>query len=104
MKPSRTVFHAAILGMLAIRQAQADEKLATASGCMACHKIDTKIVGPSFKEIAAKYKGDAGAEATLIGKVKNGGSGTWGAVPMPPNSPRVSDADIKSLVDWILAM
>ena len=104
MKPSRTVFHAALLGALAIGQAQADEKLATASGCMACHKIDTKIVGPSFKEIAAKYKGDAGAEAALIDKVKKGGSGTWGAVPMPANSPRVSDSDIKNLVDWILAM
>lgn len=92
------------LGALAISPVQANEELATSSGCMTCHKVDMKVVGPSFKDVAAKYKGDSGAEAALIEKVKKGGSGAWGAIPMPPNSPRVSDADIKTLVDWILGM
>ncbi|MGH8548937.1 MAG: c-type cytochrome [Methylococcales bacterium] len=94
----------AFIGAIAAFPVHANEKLTTDNGCMACHKIDTKAVGPSFKEIAAKYKGDAGAEAAMIDKVKKGGSGAWGAVPMPPNSPRVSDADIETMVKWILAM
>jgi cytochrome c len=76
--------------------------LAKKSGCLACHAVDKKLVGPSYKEVAAKYKGDKTAEAMLIDKVKKGGSGVWGAVPMPPNS-LVKDADIKTLVDWILS-
>lgn len=76
--------------------------LAKKSGCLACHAVDKKLVGPSYQEVAAKYKGDATAEAKLIEKVKKGGSGNWGAVPMPPNS-LVSDADIKTLVDWVLS-
>ncbi|MGR9108941.1 MAG: c-type cytochrome [Gammaproteobacteria bacterium] len=93
-----------VLGAFAAAPLQANEQLATDTGCMACHKVETKVIGPSFKDIAAKYKGDSGAEAALIEKVKKGGSGTWGAVPMPPNSPRVSDADIQTLVQWILGM
>ncbi|MCI0668481.1 MAG: c-type cytochrome [Methylococcaceae bacterium] len=104
MKTINRLFSTAFIGAIAALPVQANEKLATDNGCMACHKIDTKVVGPSFKEIAAKYKGDAGAEAAMIDKVKKGGSGTFGAVPMPPNSPRVSDADIETLVKWILAM
>ena len=88
----------------AVGQTQASEQLAKDSGCINCHKVDAKAVGPSLKEIAAKYKGDAGAEANLVDKVKNGGSGAWGSIPMPPNSPRISDADIQTLVKWILAM
>ena len=93
-----------LLGAFATSPILANEELATKSGCMTCHKVDTKVLGPSFKEIAAKYKGDSGAEAALIEKVSKGGTGTWGQVPMPPNSPRVSDADIKTLVQWILGM
>lgn len=89
-------------GLLVAGAASADEALAKAKNCMSCHAADKKIVGPSFKDIAKKYAGNAGAAATLETKVKKGGSGAWGTVPMPPN-PAVSDADIKKLVAWILA-
>ena len=68
--------------------------------CAACHSMDKKVVGPSFKEIAAKYAGDTGAPAKLEQKVKAGGGGVWGTIPMPPNN--VPDADLKELVDSIL--
>jgi cytochrome c len=80
------------------------KELAQKSGCLACHSIDKKVLGPSYKDVAAKYKGDKGAEAKLVAKVKAGGSGTWGPMPMPANSPQVKDEDIKSIVQWILAM
>jgi cytochrome c len=76
--------------------------LAKKSGCLACHQVDKKLVGPSYKDVAAKYAGDKTAEAKLIDKVKKGGSGVWGSVPMPPNV-LVKDEDIKILVDWILS-
>jgi cytochrome c len=88
---------------LAATPALADLKLAQDSGCMACHAIDKKLVGPAYKDIAAKYKGDAAAEANLIKKVKAGGSGVWGQIPMPANSPKVSDENIATLVKWVLA-
>ena len=78
------------------------KQLAQKYNCLACHAEDKKLVGPAYKEVAKKYKGDAGAEAKLIGKVKAGGSGVWGAIPMPPNN--VPDADIKTLVEWILSL
>ena len=77
--------------------------VAQQSGCLACHQMDTKVVGPSYKEIAAKYAGDAAARDMLIGKVKSGGAGTWGPVPMPPNA-HVSDENIAIVVDWILSL
>jgi cytochrome c551/c552 len=84
-----------------------DQKSAEAmmqkNGCAACHGIDKKIVGPAYVDVAAKYRGDKNALAQLTQKVKAGGSGVWGAVPMPPNA-QVSDADIKSLVSWILTL
>jgi cytochrome c len=92
----------AAAGLLIAGQASADEALAKAKNCMSCHAVDKKVVGPSYKDVAKKYAGNAGAAATLEAKVKKGGSGTWGTVPMPPN-PAVSDADIKKLVAWILA-
>jgi len=76
-------------------------QLLTKYNCQACHTVDKKLVGPSYKEVAAKYSGDAGAAAKLAQKIKSGGSGVWGAVPMPPNN--VPDADLKTVVDWILA-
>ena len=81
----------------------ANEKLAQASGCMTCHGIDKKVIGPAFKDIAAKYRNNKGAEAALIDKVKKGGKGVWGETPMPPNA-HVSDQNIKTLVEWILSM
>ena len=83
--------------------AQASEALATKSGCTACHKVDAKLVGPGYKEVAAKYKGDKKAEAMLIEKVKKGGMGVWGPIPMPPNA-AVKDEDVKTLVKWVLAL
>jgi cytochrome c len=68
--------------------------------CAACHTVDKKLVGPSYKEVAAKYAGDSGAAAKLEQKVKAGGTGVWGQIPMPPNN--VPDADLKTLVEWIL--
>lgn len=82
----------------------AEIQLAKASKCFSCHAIDKKLVGPAWKEIAVKYRGQKGAEAKLIDKVAKGGSGTWGAVPMPPNTPQVSQSDIKTLVRYILSL
>jgi len=76
-------------------------QLLTKYNCTACHTVNSKLVGPSYKEVAAKYAGDAGAAAKLEKKVKDGGSGVWGQIPMPPNN--VPDADLKTLVEWILA-
>ena len=89
-------------GLLIAGQASADEALAKAKNCMSCHAVDKKIVGPSYKDVAKKYAGQADAAAKLEAKVKKGGSGVFGTVPMPPN-PAVSDADIKKLVAWVLA-
>ena len=83
--------------------ALANEELAKKHACTACHAIDKKLVGPGYKEVAAKYKGNAKAEAMLVEKVKKGGVGTWGQVPMPPNS-AVPDADVKTLVKWVLSL
>ena len=82
--------------------ALASEALAKKYNCLTCHAVDKKVIGPSYKDVAAKYKGDAGAEAKLVAKVKNGGSGVWGQIPMPPNA-SVPDADIKTLVKWTLS-
>jgi cytochrome c len=73
------------------------------NGCAACHAIDKKIVGPAYQDVAAKYKGDKDALAKLADKVKKGGVGVWGQIPMPPNV-QASDADIKDLVGWILSL
>jgi len=87
---------------LATAPAHANPDLAKAKNCMACHAAATRLVGPSFKDIAAKYKGQKDAEALLATKVLKGGAGVWGPIPMPAN-PQVSDAEAKTLVKWILA-
>lgn len=76
-------------------------KLARQNACMACHGVSNKIVGPAFTDIAARYKSDANAAATLATKIKAGGSGTWGAVPMPPQA-QLKDGDLNKIVGWIL--
>jgi cytochrome c len=94
----------AALGLVAVASpALADEALAKKYACTACHAIDKKLVGPSYKDVAAKYKGDAKAEEKLAVKVKKGGSGVFGPVPMPPN-PNVPDADVAKLVKWVLSV
>jgi cytochrome c5 len=79
------------------------EALMQKDGCAACHAVDKKIVGPAYNDVAAKYKGDSAALAKLVQKVKSGGAGVWGQVPMPPNA-QVPDEDIKALVSWILSL
>jgi len=91
------------LALLIAPTAQASEELAKKYNCLACHQTDKKLVGPSYQDVAAKYKGQADAADKLAAKVKAGGVGVWGQVPMPPN-PTVPDADMKALVTWILGM
>ena len=94
---------AAALAASGAAQAQDAKALLQKHGCTACHSDNKKIVGPAYDEVAAKYRGDAGAAAKLVEKVKKGGSGVWGPVPMPPN-PTVSDADIKTMVTYVLSL
>lgn len=96
------VIAAAALMAAGTASAAGEQELAQKSGCLACHAVDKKVVGPSFKDVAAKHKGDAGAVAKLAEKVKKGGSGVWGEVPMPPNA-ALKDEDIKTLVGWVLS-
>ena len=91
----------AAAGVVMTGQALADEALAKAKNCMSCHAIDKKIVGPAYKDVAAKYKGDAGAVDKLAAKIKAGGKGVWGQIPMPPNN--VTPDEAKKLVTWILS-
>jgi cytochrome c len=93
----------ALAGAAIALPAKADEALAKKHNCLACHTTDKKLVGPAYKEVAKKYKGQANAAAALQASVKKGSSGKWGPVPMPPNA-AVPDADIKKLVDWILSL
>ena len=106
MRSTAVIF--GIASLLLSSAAFADLELAKKSGCLACHSVEKKVVGPAWKDVAAKYKGQADAKATLIGKVKKGGKGNWtkvtGGAPMPPYSPRVKDADIEKLVDFVLAL
>ena len=107
MKTLVTLLAAAAAATLAAgahaADAKAGEALAKSSGCVACHTVDKKLVGPSYQQIAERYRRDQGAEAKLIQKVKAGGKGVWGDIPMPPNA-HVKDADIKTLVQWILSI
>lgn len=91
------------LAVAAAPAARADEALAKKHNCTACHQVDKKSVGPAYKDVAAKYKGQADAQAKLAAKVKKGGQGVWGQIPMPPNA-AVPDGDIEKLVKWVLAM
>lgn len=98
----KMLFAALAIGALAA-PAFANLQLAQKNNCTACHAVDKKVVGPAYKDVAKKYAGDKTAEAKLIAKVKAGGAGVWGAVPMPPNA-QVSDADVKTLVKWVLSL
>ena len=89
--------------LLSTGAAQADEALAKAKNCLACHQVDKKIVGPSYKDVAKKYAGQKDAEAKLADKVIKGGSGVWGPVPMPPNA-TVKPDEATKLVKWILSL
>ena len=93
---------AALASLTVALPASANEELAKKHACFACHAVDKKLVGPAYKDVAAKYRNDKGAEAKLVEKVKKVGTGVWGQVPMPPNS-QVTDADVQALVKWILS-
>jgi len=97
-----TVALMAVAGLAISGQAAADEALAKAKNCLTCHNAAVKIVGPAYKDVAAKYKGDAGAAAKLAAKIKAGGKGVWGEVPMPPNN--VTDEEAAKLAKWVLSM
>ena len=108
MKVKMIALSVAAAALMISGQASADLELAKASGCLACHSVDKKVVGPAWKDVAAKYKGDAGAKAALVEKVKKGGKGNWtevtGGAPMPPYSPRVTDENIAKLIDFVLSL
>lgn len=102
MKKILLAIACAAAGFAVTTPALADLQLATAKNCMACHAVDKKLVGPSYKEVAAKYAGQKDASDKLAAKVMKGGAGVWGPVPMPAN-PQVSADEAKKLVAWILA-
>ena len=98
------VIAAAALALAAAAPANASEELAKKHACLACHVIKgAKTVGPAYADVAKKYAGQKGIEAKLVEKVKKGGTGVWGQVPMPPNA-AVPDADVHALVKWILSI
>jgi cytochrome c len=98
MKP---IFVLVVSGALVSAPAFADNALAQKSGCLACHAVDKKLVGPAYQDVAKKYAGQKDAVAALAASIKKGGSGKWGAIPMPPQA-ALSDADAKVLATWIL--
>lgn len=98
-----TLLLAAGLAVGAAAPAMASLELAQKGGCTACHTVDKKLVGPAYKDVAAKYKGQADAATKLAEKVRKGGSGVWGPIPMSPNGvEKINDADLKAVVAWIL--
>ncbi|HEX6734699.1 MAG TPA: c-type cytochrome [Azonexus sp.] len=100
-----TLLPLAAAALLASQPAAASEAIVKKARCVACHAVDQKRVGPAYKEVAAKYKGDAKAPAMLFDKVRQGGSGNWGTVPMLPHpADKISDDDLKAAVAWILSL
>lgn len=103
MKKSLITLALSATALLSAAPAFADLALATSKNCMACHAVDKKVVGPAYKDVAAKYKGDKAAVDKLTTKILKGGSGVWGAVPMPANT-QVSEAEAKKLATWVLSL
>lgn len=99
----RSLLVCAAISVLLSNVALANADLAKSKNCMACHAVANKVVGPAYKEVAAKYAGQADAEDKLTQKVLKGGSGVWGAVPMPANN-QVSEAEARTLVKWVLSL
>jgi cytochrome c len=94
------------IGLVVLTQARASEELMEKGGCISCHRIDEKLIGPAYKTVAAKYRANKPeALAYLMTKVRDGGEGVWGDMPMPANSiEKIDDADLKTLLEWILAL
>ena len=99
----KRVLLATAIALLAAGPALAYQALATAKNCMACHAVDKKLVGPAYKDVAAKYAGQPGAVDKLAAKIQKGGSGVWGPVPMPANT-QVNEAEAKKLAAWVLTL
>jgi cytochrome c len=94
---------ATLCGLFIAFDAVASPQIATKAGCAVCHMVDRKLIGPSFKEIAAKYRGKPDALAYLTERVRKGGKGSWGPLPMvPTNAAKISDADLQAVLTWIL--
>ena len=94
---------AALATLTTTAPAFADQALATSKNCMSCHALDRKVVGPAYKDVAAKYAGDKTAADRLATKIQKGGAGVWGPVPMPSNT-QVNDAEARKLAAWILTV
>jgi cytochrome c len=102
MRIANFVLAAALAAAATAAGAQSAGDLLKNNGCTACHAADKKVIGPAYNDVAAKYRGDASAPAKLMAKVKAGGAGVWGQVPMPPN-PQVKDDDLKRIIGFILS-
>ena len=98
----RALFAMAVLGSMH-NAAQANEALARKSDCFGCHSVASKLVGPAYKDVAAKYAGQTDAVEQVQNSIRNGGAGKWGEIPMPPN-PKLSAADIKKIATWVLGL
>lgn len=98
-----TAASAALLMMSGMASAADGQALAQKNACMSCHSVDKKIVGPAFKDVSKKYAGDKTAAGKLTAKVKAGGKGVWGEIPMPPN-PQVKPDDLNAIVAWVLTL
>ncbi|MDB6062196.1 MAG: cyt1 [Verrucomicrobiaceae bacterium] len=95
----------AVFSERAAAEVSGGEQLMEKAGCISCHRVDQKLIGPSFKSVGAKYKADKDAPAVLFDKVREGGEGVWGDIPMQPNGPsKVSDENLKLVIDWILKL
>ena len=103
MKFLPSLLATAAISITVMTPALANQELAQKKNCLACHSVDNKIVGPAYKDVAKKYKGQKGIEAKLVEKVLKGGKGSWGEVPMPANA-QVNEAEAKQLVSWILSL
>ncbi len=99
----KKILIAAAVGLFASGAAMANADLAKAKNCMACHALDKKLVGPAYKDVAAKYASDKDAPARLAKKIREGGVGVWGQIPMPAN-PQVSEAEAATLAKWVLTV
>ncbi len=97
------MFLGASLALVVSSSAMANADLAKSKNCLSCHQIETKVLGPAFKDVAKKYAGDKTAEAKLVTKVLKGGTGTWGTASMPANT-QVTEAEAKTLVKWVLSL
>ncbi len=96
---------AAVVTVLITAPVSADEQLMEKRGCISCHRVDKKLIGPSFKAVAERYRGNADAPALLFQKVREGGEGVWDDIPMTPNSEsKISDADLKTVIAWVLSL